>query len=302
MSQRRGWLLAALAAPVIHLSAGLGWWTAAVVAAAGAALQLLPSWKKREETKQKRESLARWGISILAAGEVMEIMADCWPGQNGIRWVMGILLLLSGYLASKGREQTMEASVLLWWLIGFLFGSVLLSAVPEIKLGHLKAEYTIRQWRQALRLLAVLLIPGLMPEKRSKEETWQLGLAVGTLAVAAALCTQGVRSFRSAAQDEAPFYELSRSIRLYGTLDRMEGLAWLGLMLGSFLCLSYLMTAAAENGERAGRTARSVWLAAAVILAGVIEAIKIPVSILVLVVLLILYGNRRELKTGRKPE
>lgn len=107
----------------------------------------------------------------------------------------------------------------------------------------------------------MLLIPGLLSENEEKRQKlpW---IRLGTWAILFSVCTQGVLSAGIAREEKAPFYELSRSVRLYGTFERMEALAWLGLMLGNVLYLSCLLTGLA--GDTEGKKRRwFIWLGAA---------------------------------------
>lgn len=294
LSEMRAWYLAALAAPVAHLASGLGWWTVTLVAGISMAIQQLPGGEERGEASGKRTGLIRWAITVLAVVDAMDFFRFCWPGQKEIQWVMAILLVLAAYLSGKGREQTKEASILLWWFIGFLLGSVLLSSVPEIRARHLMLGRSWMQWQKAIQLLTVLLMPGLLPQQQSRKERLKLSGAVGLMAIIFGVCTQGVLSYGTAAQEKAPFYSLSRSIRLYGALDRMEGLAWLGLLLGCFVYLSLLLTAAGENGNMAWDRGRGWWIAAAAGMAMLGARAGMGVSSPVLLVLILIYGNREK--------
>ena len=297
IGQRRAWQLAAMAAPAAHLAAGLGWWSASIVVTVSMALHFLPG---KDPEKADGYGMLRWGISVMAILQAMHFLRDCWGGQESMGWIIAILFGLAVYISSRGKERTMEASIILWWMIGFLFGSVLLSAVPQITILHLEPQLRLAQWNRGAALLTVLLIPDLMPEQRNRREVWQTSLSAGAMVLAFALCGQGVLSFSWAAEQQAPFYALTRSIRLYGALDRMESLAWLGLMLGSVVYFSYVLTIAAENGRKTGKAGQEAWILGAAILAAWAYGIGLTVSSSVVIILIILYGCRGKKRERKK--
>ena len=243
--QRKIWTVAALTAPTAHLAAGIPWNTVLSISLLAAGLRgllgLIPF------RLRKPFSL----LLAAAAVQAMEFLSDCWPSQKDMEWVMAILLILAGILAVKGKEEAVSGGILLWWAVAFLFGSILLSSLPEIGKTRL-VPGTFRAYEgKALLLLTVLLTP-VFQERTGKTGSGLLIL----LPAAFSVCTQGVLG-AAAAEQQAPFYELSRSIRLYGAFDRMEALAWLGLMLGTFLYLSYLLTGVLEQ---AGKGKKPRWV------------------------------------------
>ena len=242
-SQKNTWILASLAAPAAHVAAGMSWVNVLWVSLLAYGLRGLAG-------KGKKKTWEKWictAVCILAAGRALTLMGSCWPKQKDIQWVMLILLGLSGLLAAKGKESAVQGAILLWWLTAFLLGSVLLSSVPEIGIKNLTNYY---DRDNTVKLLTILLLPSLAERERKTG-----GVSLVAMPLAFSICVQGVLSGAVAAESRAPFYELSRSIRLYGVMDRMEALAWLGLMLGTFLYLSFLLVTAGEaaDGQRGKR-------------------------------------------------
>ena len=184
-------------------------------------------------------------LLILAAAGSVSLMGNSWPDQKDMKWVMGLLFLLAVYGRKKGREQAVDAGILLWWSAAFLFGSILLSSFPAVRGAHLK-ESLFRSGNiiKELELLTLLLLPLLFPEETECPDSYLTLLPI--LFSLAAYGTLG----RRAELLQAPFYELSRSIRLYGLFDRMEALAWMGMLLGGFLFHSMLLTMVIQVPKR----------------------------------------------------
>ena len=186
-------------------------------------------------------------IGILAAAQTLVMMEDCWPKQGNLQWVLMILLLLAALQAAKGEQSAIRGDLILWWLTAFLLGSVLLSAVSELQSRHWAAWRNERKWEKMLELLTVLLLPCLIGrEKKSMKSQWSLLL----LPVACSFAVQGALVQTGSEEDTAAFYELSRYVRLYGIVERMEAMAWLGLMLGTYLYMTFLLTIAAGKEEQ----------------------------------------------------
>ena len=252
--QLKAWRFGAAAAPIAHLAAGCSWPVALTAGAAGILIGWIGSGKRAHAPWL---CAIQWLVCVSAAGAGMHWMESFW--QAGGSWGPLILLALAAWAAAK--TVTVQAGVLLLWFVGFLLGSVLLSAIPEIRLENLTFGPEANEWERGLQLMGVILLTG-MVESSSDESRKRSGgfpwLELAGYAVLCAVCTQGVLSRSIASEAASPFYELSRSVRFYGTFQRFESLAVMGMMLGMFLYLSYLCTIGREAGEQAGIKKRTV--------------------------------------------
>ncbi len=258
--QLRAWRFGAVAAPIAHLAAGCSWPVALTVGGIGILIGWASSGKRYTAPWL---GAIQWFLCMVAAAEGMRWMGSFWAHQPGGSWVSLILLGLAVWAAA--RTASVQAGVLLLWFVGFLLGSVAVSAIPEIKAVNLLPGKVTEEWEQGLRLLGVILLPGLVEspvdekQKRSGRFPW---VAMGAFALLCSICTQGVLSARIASMAASPFYELSRSVRFYGAFQRFESLAAMGMMLGMFLYLSYLCTIGREAGQHVGIRNRitSIWM------------------------------------------
>ena len=198
-------------------------------------------------------------IGILAAAQALVWMKECWPKQKEMEWVILILLTLAVLQAAKGEQETIYGGLILWWFTAFLLGSVLISAAAEVKIDQWQGQNKGSHLEKNVLLLSLLLLPCFIEKKKTRGKA-ELGLFL--VPVLCAVSVQGVLSPQLWEESKAPFYDVSRSIRLYGMLERMEAIAWLGLMLGTYLYLSFLMTIAGK-GEETTRHRKSALLLSA---------------------------------------
>lgn len=246
--QLRAWRFGAVAAPIAHLAAGCSWPVVLVSAAAAALVGRMGS---RKRYCASWLSAIQWLLCIVAAAEAMRWMESFW--QSNSSWIVLILLALAAWAAAK--QTAIQAMIILLWFVGFLLGSVLISAIPEIDVTNLLLLPEGNRWGKGLSLAGVILLTGLVEypaderENTGKEFPW---FAMAGYALLCSVCTQGVLSLSIASGVDSPFYELSRSIRFYGAFQRFESLAVMGMMLGTFLYLAYLCTMGRQAGQRTG--------------------------------------------------
>ena len=265
--QTNTWILASLAAPTAHLAAGIPWIHVLIIGAAAGIV--------RSFVGPTRGNILKRLLCILSAAQEMEILSACWPGEEDIQWVMVILLGLAFLMAGRGMAGTVQGGILLWWFVAALLGSVVFSGLTQLDLKRLPLEFKSGMGERELLLFEVLVLPCLF----GKIE-WNEGRAGGLLILLPVLCAlsaQGILG-KAAFQIPAPFYDLSRSIRLFGVFDRMEGLAWLGLMLGAFLYLSALAVGAlGGQEERTPLWKQGIPAAAIILLRRIPIDLKIPI-------------------------
>ena len=251
------WLPAAMAAPLAQTAADGS--LPAVLAVGAVCLGIC----RCLERLDARPSLWLWAVQwfwlspVLA--EFLRWTTYCWTTHEDKFGVPLILLALAAWLAAKGQSRADRACSVLFWLLAFLFGAVLLSGVREVEFRNLYP-----QWRlENADLAMVFLIPAMGLSLKSKPTGGKLRILVFSLATAAV--TIGVLGSSAAKDADCAFYELSRSISLLGVADRFESLVAAGMTLGYFVLLTYLLSACREGAEqiRGGKGAWGVWSNAA---------------------------------------
>ena len=236
MKSEGKWTLAALLIPVLQAASGTSWYWVLGAAAVCGLLCYGVKLDTGEEPEWVKAVQWLWSTWILA--EMLFRAGSCWPGGEQTEHIPLLLLVLSGRMAIKGRKRNQQAAGALWWMLLLLLIPVGVAAVREIRPGNLRWQ------KQDPVLTAMLLLPA-MNRKQGN------GLWLPSLAASLAVC--GVLGKAAA---ENPIYEMSRSMSLFGTVKRFESLAAVGMTLGYFLSLSYVMV-------NRGRTQKGILLMAA---------------------------------------
>lgn len=249
------WLGAALASPIVQTASGCSW-----VAVASVVILCL-SIRYGMERVGVRGNAGRWLGAVqwlwmlLVISEFMHWSEYCWPGDGTERAVPVILLALAAYSVTKGIETAARTGRVIRWPILFLFGTVLLSGLKEVKLSNLRPRWEMH----TASLITAMLIPVMgigYGAWKGKRNTLVYALSVS------AICT-GVLSLSYIQRIKAPFYELGRSVTLLGVGQRFESLVAAGMTLGYYVLFSYLIGITAKAWEPEGRRLRSIWISAA---------------------------------------
>lgn len=239
-------------------------------------------------------------LCTLAAAQGMELMAECWPRETEIGWVMLILLGLAFLMARQGFQKNVQGGILLWWFTAALIGSVVFSGLLQLDPEKISLDGLAAMGERELILFEVLVVPCIFERKGEKSQ----GLLI-LLPVICGVSAQGILG-KAAFSVKAPFYDLSRSIRLLGVFDRMEAMAWLGLMLGAFLYLSALTVGALGQQEEKTPLWKAAIIGGAVILLWQLPInLEIPIVLGLMVLIMdTVYGRIREknLRMKKKKE
>ena len=275
LTEKQGgkWRVAAGLAPVILLGAQCSW--AGVLGTAGLwGLLILVS----PGDSKPRNGILRALILGLTAAETMHAVRESWPGA-GQQWIPVILGILALWAAIRGGEQAAQGSILLLWPAGILLGAVLLSGLGEIQMENLKpVQLELKPVSGLLTVLLIIYIGG-NGEKKAKGSLWGKLTAVG---LSSALVTQGVLAGRLQMENPNPFYLMGRSVDLLGKMKRMESLILLGMLLGIYLWMTYLMVWIGEGKAKKLITAAG---AAALYMSG----IRVPMGMIPVLVILTEY-------------
>ena len=214
--------------------------------------------------------------AVLLAVKTMEWTGLCWP-QEEKGHIALILLALAAWTAAEGREKAVAGA--LNHLIRVLTAVVFLAGFREIQWKNLSPHWLPPE----PALAAVLLVPAL--SRSTCKSAW-------ILAVAYSVFTQGILSAEVAARVPAPFWELGRSMSLFGTTERFESVIAVAMTLGYYSFLSRLLA-----------QGRFLWVPAAILyLAGTrVDGAAVTVTALGFWVMLpLLEALKRNLKNMKK--
>lgn len=236
------WLLAAVSAPLAHYSGG-GW--LAVALAAGAMLPLSMMFRDGWSRMGPFAALAQFVWLTVVAGYLAQYSAEYWPSDKNV-WVVPVTLLALGTL-SAGAEKAPRAGSAVAWLVMLTALPILLAALSQIRVERLTPCRA--DWQAGL--LVTLLIPALGSVwNRTGEGGFAARAGVGVLAVGLAALTQGVLSCFAAQSVQTPFFEMTKTLNLFG--GRWEVLGAAAMTLGWYALCNFLIATASVFGATAG--------------------------------------------------
>lgn len=250
-------VIVALTAPLAQTVSGVSW---PVVLVTGAACGFVCfAVLKLGEAKtewSKGFCLLQWVWLVIVLSQLSIHAANAWPTGDTMPVVPLILLGLSAWAACGGVSRSSRAVCAGAWITAFLFAVVLGAGATSVKTANLPA-----QWRfpQAMGIV-VFLIPCILlirPDPKQKCACPIAGILL--LGVIFAAWTTGILSPKIAAQYENPFYEAGKSIRLSGSIERLESLISSALTISWFALMSLFLSICGENfsgmhkgGEKGG--------------------------------------------------
>lgn len=247
------WLLAAMAAPLTQAASNCSW-PAAVAVGVLCGVVCLGLERLTEGAPSCRWiGAVQWLWMLLLMSEFLHWSMLCWPQHKSYCTVPLVLLALAAWSSCRGTEKAAAVGGAVYWFLVILLGTVLFSAVREVRAENLKPEWGM----QTAHLITVLLIPAMGLGAGTGK---RLQLTAYTLLVS--VITVGVLSLEMVRRVEAPFYEMSRGISLLGMGQRFESLVAAAMTLGYFVLISYLLTVTANAWEMGKRQGRSIWISA----------------------------------------
>lgn len=185
-------------------------------------------------------------VLVIVLGSLMEDAAECWRGDN-YPAVPLILLALAAWSAWKGPTAAARTACVLFWAVLFIYIIVFASGIQGVELERLKPQWEGADWQTPI----LLLIPAASIPLLNKEGRWGPRLLLPLLfAVGAAAITVGVLSLELARELKMPFYEMSRSLDLFGVAKRFEAVISAAMTVGWFSLMSLILTLAANAAKR----------------------------------------------------
>ena len=239
------WTLAALAAPAAQFFGSIPWtWVLGAGAAAG--LVWGCAWNCQGPLPRGLAALILvCSVPPLFLG--LRYNGTCWPGvpDEVQGWA---LLTFAAWAALRGSSAGTRYGPVVFCVSALAYGILLACALPEVQVSNLRpAEPASPLWP-----LLVLLVPlglGVFQKEGSLRPWPWIGGMVLAAGILAGACAGVMGSVRAAAMDGA-FYNLVRSIWLFGVAERFEALVSGIMTMGWFCYLTLLLSIAGEAGER----------------------------------------------------
>lgn len=293
--QSKVWLMAAIGAPLAKAASVCSW---PAVLALGSITLLIGGCLTRFRSEHRPWVAVLQGLwGSVVASELLFWCEDCWPGHENAKAAALILLVLCIWANCRGRQRGARIGCILIWPVAFLLGIILLSAIPEIRLQNLYPTWEMPD----AALVTILLLPTVYTGQEKRMGIWgNVGLIC--LACVVSVMTAGVLSPQVSSTTETGLYELSRSISFFGVSQRLESLAAVGMTIGYFGSIGYLLSIPEEIPNR-GRMVLAYG-----VLAGLLYTLDIRLdsritaigSILVWVIIPFLRGVKKYLGKSEK--
>ena len=239
------WTLAALAAPAAQFFGSIPW-TWALGAGTAAGLMWGFAWNRPGP-------LPRPWAAVILLGAVPALLLSlrysgaCWPGvPDGVQgWA---LLVLAVWAVLRGSAAGTRYGAVAFFVSALAYGILLACALPGIKAENLRPVSAADAPWPLLTLLMPLGLGAFQKEGSLRPWPW-IGVMVLAIAVLAAVCA-GVMGPARTAVMEGAFYNLVRSIRLFGVAERFEALVSGIMTMGWFCYTALVLSMAGEAGER----------------------------------------------------
>lgn len=244
----RAWLLLAMTGAAALQVVGVVWWKAALSGIACGLLCLcVMVLTEGECSRNPVYCWVQYGFLVVAAAAVLGWSADCWPEGESWPGVHLVLILLAGAAAWNGAEQGSRCAAVLWILAGILYAVILGTLCWEVKIENLSAESRGEDW-----LIFIGLIPAVatfLPREGFPTYKWAVVWSV-VIATAVAAVTGGVLGQRAIAETNQPFYQLCKSLRIFGGSQRLETVGSVAMTLGLYSVLSLFINCAGQLTEK----------------------------------------------------
>ncbi len=267
------WILCGMTAPVVQLLAGGDFRLTVLIGLACTAVVCLGLSGSGEYSR----SASGWQalFLVLAVAVCAWLAGESWPMGNTRRIVPWVLLGLAAWSAQRGPAVAARMAGILFIILCVGYGLVIAAGVAQTDwewvLGHRDPDPAMAVF--------LFLLPGagacLPRGKVNKKQIWLFGIPL--LSLAASVVTCG--SVDPTAQTENyPFFEMCRSLSLFGFAERFEALVCALITVGWFSLLSFLLSCfgAAVQKFLPGRAQVAVWAAA--IAAGISLLGKMSIS------------------------
>lgn len=246
----------AFTVPAIAILPRTGWLWAGVASLGAAALlgaALLLCRKKETNpvlagAQSRTGRMALWltlAWNVLALGAAARWLCGIYPDGGAFPLIGLLLLLLAAYAAGKGVSAVARAGAICFFFFVILYGVLFGVSLPQVR-GQWLKPVTQPKWvllPVALLPLCALYLTGYC-RGRGKVSLWAVG---GILtAVLAGLVTAGCLSPEIAGAAPLGFYAMSKSLSLFGAMERFEAVVSAALTAGGFCLLALLCLVNAE--------------------------------------------------------
>ncbi len=270
------WLATAMVGPVALVSAGSSWSALAVVVIVCGLLcaVVYKSWEGSVcNSKLVNVLFLLWNVYAVAV--VASLACLCWPGEGSQITTSLVLIALASLSATKGERSACAVSATLCPLCAAIFAVVLASGIGSIRWDRVEVS-TVPPGGM---LIFVFLLPiAAVTIPRSANLSVGSLAFIGLLGIVLSVSVMGTLSLPVMLTKPDAFYEFSKSLDLFGVVQRFESVVAVAVTLSLYAMLSLLLSSIGSTAERVcpGSDKWAVLLSAA--LSMVIEVFELWLS------------------------
>ena len=244
-AQVNAWVLTAAIGPILSIIGRNGWMTVLIAAVAAGALSFCIL-----SCKQIR--LPRWLCALelvwlaVFLGGIGKISSTCWT-EDAFPAIPFVLLLLGVFASSRGGIPAARVGATLLWLVVPILGVIGIAGTADVNTDWIRMELEVPD----SMLVSLLLIPCLcafLPQESTNAARWS-AVILGAVSVIGAVLVDGIMGDSVAMQASNSFYELSKSINLFGIAERFEALIACVLTASWFALFALVLGAAYHLSE-----------------------------------------------------
>ena len=171
-----------------------------------------------------------------AAGEMARWSGYCWEDGGSSPAVPVTLLLLAAWASWNGCDRASRVGSVLIWFLGLLYIVVLGAGARDLH-WHWMEPIMDTSAAEPVFVFLIPVVAFMLPHGKSKFVRWSLPITV-SFGVLVSLWTVGTLSWRGIQQSEFPFYQFSKSLRLFGVAERFESFVSVALTMSLFSLMS----------------------------------------------------------------
>lgn len=246
-AQLSAWTLVATVGPILSIVGRDGWLTVLLVAL-GCAVLCLSALACQPNNMPRWLCVLELVWLIVFMGSIAKNSAACWENANAFPAIPIILLAVAAFAAYRGATGCVRMGATLVWLVIPVLGTVFLAGTADINPDWIRTDVQIPDGI----LIGLLLIPCLhlfLNEDSRKSSKW-LPVIIGAIAVGGSVLLDAVLGPKDAIEASNGFYELSKSVNLFGVAERFEALIACGLTLSWFALFAIVLSAAYQLAEK----------------------------------------------------
>lgn len=243
----------------------------------------------------------------IISGYMARWVNQCWPTAADTPLVSLVVLALAVLASKDGVGQACRAGCVLFIFLCLLYGAVIVSGSRDIKIRYLDPDPELPDaWLVAVFLLP-LTVQFLPADKRLQKLPL---LAIPLIATVLAVLTVGTLSIGISRQMQLPFYEFSKSLSLFGVVERFESFVCVALTVGFFSLQMVLLSASRQLSRNLWPQKDWVGFAGTVALSGGVAIIDVDpapylfpiISAFLWVVLPVIAGKIFREKMSKNPK